>query len=121
MSGHTPGPWEAYVRVARDGGSYTIAVHEQGYPEKRTPVVAWPGFDDSRRPIAEHAANARLIAAAPELLEALEAILGPLATIPMGESGAPDERVPVKPNLRVSEAAILRARAAIAKARGGES
>jgi len=59
---HTPGPWRhAAGLIVADGGAVATLPHNQGVvrPAARTPD--------------EHAANARLIAAAPELLEALQA------------------------------------------------
>jgi hypothetical protein len=53
----TPGPWEIDERFP---GSYAIE-----------PNVAWLGASSSHQN-GENLANARLIAAAPELLEALE-------------------------------------------------
>jgi len=60
MTAHTPGPWE--IRV--DTGEYGI-YHLEG---------PGPGYrhDDVRDREAEDQANADLIAAAPELLEALK-------------------------------------------------
>ncbi len=75
---HTPGPWMAFIK------GDTIAVHHNGTPD----VVKWGGFDDSHRSLTEHAANALLIAAAPELLEAAQAGMQALA-ITEGES--PDQ------------------------------
>lgn len=63
----------------------------------RPPVVNWQGFDDSDRPMADHVANARLIAASPDLLAACQLAL---------------------PHL-VNEPAADAVRAAIAKATGG--
>lgn len=65
---HTPGPWKLWV--ARSSNP-TIEIQ----CGERTPVVAWPGFDDSNRAKEIHIANARLIAAAPEMLEAAKLIL----------------------------------------------
>ena len=68
MSKHTPGPWEAFQN---DLGCGVLAT-------KRADVAycwtrdGWPL--DSSRPISESVANARLIAAAPELLEALKEV-----------------------------------------------
>jgi hypothetical protein len=56
----TTGPWEIDERFP---GSYGIE-----------PNVAWLGASSSHRP-GENLANARLIAAAPDLLEALESIV----------------------------------------------
>lgn len=67
---HTPGPW-AYS-TSHEGWSYAINIH-QAEDATYTPDwsdVAFKTCQGERREIQE--ANARLIAAAPELLEALE-------------------------------------------------
>ena len=70
MTKHTPGPWKAFpdngnlVRNVAGGGG-TVA-HVQGHPAKYQTVKDY-------HEIVE--ANARLIAAAPELLEALEELI----------------------------------------------
>lgn len=65
---YTPAPWKTfisqYVTEVQDGNGLAVA--------------AWTGFDDSRRTKKTHEANARLIAAAPELLEVCEAVLSAL-------------------------------------------
>lgn len=66
MSGHTPGPWE--VEYVIDGAFEVRHVQSDDYF-----VVAARNSMPSRH--AEFAANARLIAAAPELLDALKALL----------------------------------------------
>jgi hypothetical protein len=93
MSKHTPGPWAVNpmnAQVDEFGG--------QGMP---LPVchMLWP---TDKRKEAETMANARLIAAAPDLLEALERILadGDVRDI-------------------LGKADMSKARSAIAKARGG--
>jgi len=70
MSKHTPGPWtaepEEAIRVrAPDGGAVAIL----GWLRGRDGL-------SGRRPADEVLANARLIAAAPELLEIVQMILG---------------------------------------------
>lgn len=62
MSKHTPGPWHV-VEEMDDDGDVLYSIEADNVP------VA----DIYRK--AEHEANARLIAAAPELLEALMSIL----------------------------------------------
>ena len=93
---HTPGPWDVEPKGSRHfvDGADGLAVAYLG----------WAGV----RERSEIEANARLIAAAPELLEALERI-----------STAYDEtlRHPIAAPLLQ---AIYGARAAIAKAKGGE-
>lgn len=66
MNKHTPGPWD---RIIADG--YTVR-HPQIYSD--TGPIANATFLGNNR-LDELNANARLIAAAPDLLEALEALL----------------------------------------------
>lgn len=76
MTKHTPGPWEAY-HVKSAGWSVRMANPREGYSSP-DPVccMAWwqfdiPGIIDDEI----SGANAKLIAAAPEMLEALKASL----------------------------------------------
>jgi len=62
MSGHTPGPWEV-DREQGGGGRFVRDRHRTLIADAFHKTV----------PIDERAANARLIAAAPELLAALKA------------------------------------------------
>lgn len=98
----TPGPWFAGEQSDISGW---VEIRVPGY--SRNPVAcatpADAGDAEARRD-AETLANARLIAAAPELLEACEAIVSSI------EGG------PVEP-----EDAIASVRAAIAKATGGDA
>jgi len=63
MSKNTPGPW-SYWRSGK--------VIEVKAINDKMAVVPWMAFDDNARPLTVHDANARLIAAAPDLLEALQ-------------------------------------------------
>ena len=67
MSEHTPGPWVVDPAnpnlVARDGDVYEYICE-----------VAPSAFSDSTHSYDQECANARLIAAAPELLEALRKV-----------------------------------------------
>ena len=113
VGGHTPGPWEL-----GDEGVYIGSVYDADGLR-----VAFVYFQDEKsetgRPRQEEEANARLIAAAPDLLEALSDALDLLAEIDNAvrdehrRNGAPQSK---------SVAGIIadRARAALAKA-GGES
>ena len=92
MSKHTQGPWavrgiptgQRYIGPSQDGGAPSVAL-----------VLSRVNVPDERL-----AADARLIAAAPELLEALEAVLDDI-----GNNGR----------------ACKQARAAIARAKGVQS
>ena len=63
MSTHTPGPWKLHRTRSRFGLN---VVAERG----ASCICEMPSWDDEYIP--ERDANARLIAAAPEMLEALE-------------------------------------------------
>ena len=90
---HTPGPWTILPNTPH----FVRAMHPA---EGMQPVAAVYHFD------GELSANARLIAAAPELLEALEAVLPDLEHYVATHGPGPDKRLAI-------------ARAAIAKAKGG--
>lgn len=106
MSNHTPGPW------AVDADAYPIMV----YSESETwPLVDELGNEEGYKGAfiantGDNAANARLIAAAPELLDALHAL----------ESFYPStEEMELSDDYSVSEIDWVElARAAIAKATG---
>ena len=89
MSKHTPGPW---VAVARTNAHIEIeAPGQPSYSAKKVATVS----------LTNHEANARLIAAAPELLEALKELM------------VAADRVSAEPVTWLGKA-----RAAIAKAEG---
>ena len=88
MTQHTPGPW---YPTAHSSGRYSV-VCAHAYD------IAT--IDDRGNGAGVNAANARLIAAAPDLLAALRGLL------PMWESG-------------INEPWVTAAREAIAKAEGG--
>ncbi|OOE15148.1 hypothetical protein BSR09_00660 [Stutzerimonas degradans] len=90
-NGHTPGPWRAVQ--ASNSGQVHILAEVNGY-DRAISMDIWNDCD-------EQEANVRLIAAAPDLLEALEHCVDSLGS----EFALPSE-------------CIQQARAAIAKARG---
>ena len=92
MSAHTPGPWVTIRSGMRDNSA--VATIEEKPPEMEEPNYWLVAQANTLRD--EWEANARLIAAAPDLLEALEMLLEFPKTGP----------------------AITAARAAIAKATG---
>ena len=94
MTQHTPGPWQYWPSIGQ--------VNRPGDPNQ---ICNIPPNGD-KKPADENDANARLIAAAPELLEACKAILD-IDNPPAGEEGHIDYGT-----------ALGMARAAIAKATG---
>ena len=101
MSGqHTPAPWKARFEKVR----YVIFVEgEVGEKALATTGGAWPDSE----------ANARLIAAAPDLLEALQECAADLEAEIEARRGAVLERT-----MERDLATVRKARAAIAKATG---
>lgn len=97
---HTPGPWWLQADGA---GWYVECTPERGHSVAY--VRAEAGEDDPDTPDAEKEANARLIAAAPDLLEALWAMVTSFHAVEYMEP-------------HMQEASNM-ARAAIAKAEGG--
>ena len=97
MSKHTLGPWEA-------SEGYPSDIWHVDMPSRGYSVVVSRAEEDWDMAVEEVQANAHLIAAAPDLLDALETLL--LST----------ERDDM--NFRVR--AMAAAREAIAKAKGGE-
>ena len=95
MSKHTPGPW--FCPTPLHGTFYVEARIDGGMLQEV--ASCGPTADP-----AQQAANARLIAAAPELLESLDAALGLIGIVWPTDSDV-----------------TLKARAAIAKATGSEA
>jgi hypothetical protein len=87
----TPGPWEAWI-----AGKTICILGPKGDHHK--PVIGWSGFDSCHLPLTKQKANAHLIAAAPELYEALANIC----------ASFPDDA----PALIEARAALTKARAA---------
>lgn len=86
MTKPTPGPW-----VVETYGSKTV-LEIKSMTADGPPVVNWPGFDDAHRKHSEHTANAKLMAASPELLDACKGALEWLKyhgedALPEGEPG----------------------------------
>ena len=110
---HTPGPWEVGGKV----GLYCDDVQITSNKEPLAIAVPRRSYDImslARRSPAELAANARLIASAPTLLDALKGCADALREA--GKDFAQANRLAARPNLyELHEQA---ARAAIAKARG---
>lgn len=75
---HTPGPWEV-----TSGGNYANEVSVKGKNGKHLVIAR---VCASKRGFFEARANARLMAAAPEMLEALEVIMTALTVSHHGAS-----------------------------------
>jgi len=90
---HTPGPWHITIEQRPDGRTDIPLALEVRATLGRTQPLVVGGIDERDN------ANARLIAAAPELLEALEAVVSTLATY------APDA-----PERKAARAALKKAR-----------
>jgi hypothetical protein len=88
MAGHTPGPWN--VGKGQWPHAFSWVITSADMPNPGSPLAILQDFDDAAE------ADARLIAAAPEMYEALKAIV----------EGPPGEGL------------FSRARAAITKAEG---
>lgn len=69
MTKPTRGPW----KVETYGSTTTLEIRSvmDGVPA----IVNWTGFDDCHRKWGEHLANAKLMAASPDLLDACEGAL----------------------------------------------
>ena len=72
MSEHTPGPWVLKPARSIVGGWAVWAEYEPGKHCQVADIEPWPNDPDTA---PESEANARLIAAAPDLLAACEALI----------------------------------------------
>jgi len=107
MSKHTPGPWWLGRDPSHFGSLTSITGGSDSTGGIRS-VAEVGGLD-----IDEAEANARLIAAAPDMLEALHDVLRYCVT----PSGLPDKNKGRTPE---QDAAMAKAKAAIAKAEGNQ-
>lgn len=110
---HTSGPWKVYHAKLRPQFSGRIIEVQDDHGK---PVVTWSGFDNYDRLKKTHLANARLIAAAPEMLNALIAALPLLRQAATEEARAnlapiltSSKRFAAKERLAVAETAITKA------------
>jgi hypothetical protein len=108
---HTPGPWLRTKSGNRLSSAFQIVAGADGNGDPNTLVATIHpiGIPFDPEPCEETKANARLIAAAPELLSACQAFLE------LFKSGGNSERL--NPYLRPEVKAAI---AAIAKVKGGE-
>lgn len=121
---HTPGPWSLRIEEGHAEVGYREIYVEAGGVD-----LAIIYGDESVKPWAEDRANARLIAAAPELLEAVAMLVewwdreesGPQYSDPAGRDGPRGEaeaREWFYGNVNLAGETHKLARAALAKARG---
>lgn len=108
MSGHTPGPWEYYP--ARNYKGFEIAPKETGPSLARCMAFGVNMTIECYNFPGDAEANARLIAAAPELLEACKALVDYIEDDNPGGAACDAWLVGL----------LGKARAAIAKATNGE-
>jgi len=100
------GPWSAFIM------GKTVAVDIGPHPTGNRPnIVDWTGFDGCDLPLDQQIANARLIAAAPDLLDAAKDALWALDNVAAILSALGLESTLSDPTIAL--------RAAIAKAEGG--
>lgn len=97
MKTHTPGPWELH---SWGDASFEVLASE-------TTVCNVPGFDDDTADAGRAEADARLIAAAPELLEALIAAKGTIEYLLANSDNGPAENC-----IEILAAAIAKAEGA---------
>lgn len=104
---HTQGPWtvtdDGYAITGADGGTLIVETTKANW--ENLAAAAAQGSTLAQKHLPEVEANARLIAAAPELLAALEALVG---EADLGEVDLDDD----------DRIKLDNARAAIAKAKG---
>ena len=102
---HTPGPWYVLTQPRYNGLSIRFKTGDSDRPI--VPIAIVNGRYSGNHPYGSSDANARLIAAAPELLYALQAVL--------------DDVQDIDNDSCLSVGVGRQVRAAIAKATGGEA
>lgn len=137
MSKHTPGPWEivnatdVFTKLGATSAEGTETAHNDGWRIADCASIPTTNKDGEQCELSfrEAHANARLIAAAPELLEACQTFAEWLRReeegLPGGiVRGTPEGerqwRIWWDENLRICNLAQQQVRAAIAKATGGK-
>ena len=103
---HTPGPWTADVHIPRGSADGEWRIHAGR---------EWVALLNDANDADETEPNARLIAAAPELLEAARGV-----DVLYAELQAALPAIANTPAFDIVQEAVRRARAAIAKAEGRE-
>jgi hypothetical protein len=113
---HTPGPWGQFAPrdMKMTGDVIPIGVPVSG--QQITPVAWVPSWNRIEADAREATANARLIAAAPDLLDGCNALLGLLQLLSHRDDISDEVREFLTKGHRIDEA-----EAAVAKATGGEA
>lgn len=131
MAKHTPGPWEVHEAKHADGefwasigqmggrGPITDIVGAEGHNTKWFKPVA--GMKYLVTPVGEQAANARLIAAAPEMLDALNLAAGYIGRPTKGGFDGLEDHDAVEHTVKVRVGDIKKILGALARAKGGAS
>lgn len=115
---HTPGPWHIFA-CQGDHGASTVICEADGYTLAKIPTPAW---DKTRKDYRtkQDRANAHPIAAAPDLLRELDALLDDwedaLTTHIFDEDNLDKEG---RQDLKKAQSEVQRIRAIIAQAKGG--
>lgn len=107
----TPGPWEI-----EQPQNFALQIVHGDFPTRHQDVAQIPldQADEYDTPEQEARANARLIAAAPDMAEALESLLRYFEDL-YGDNVLPDN---TPTDLKATMGELRRARAALSKARG---
>jgi hypothetical protein len=115
MSTHAPGPWAIIPQRSPEGDIATVYGTTDGWVSIHAP--AWTNIGSGEVAMA----NARLIAAAPDLLEALHEVYRQLMNLqPIIGNGLLNDRQLASIDPRI-DMCIEAANCAIAKATGGEA
>ena len=119
MSQHTPGPWYVDIDELMRDDSYAVTTGE--YLGGDWIASARPLLDDNGMVRgAEHQANARLIAAAPDLYAALGRTLAAINDLYRERAHDGHCSLWEAKQMYNNDGAVIAARAALRKARGGD-
>lgn len=116
MREHTPGPWDVYSGELRNVKARKVFVQPQKADGEFAGIVA--EMPINTYPTAVQVANARLVAAAPDLLEAARAIAAMADVLRAGSHTPTMLNATRHKIMRDAARAADKARAAIAKAEG---
>lgn len=109
MSKHTQGPWIVIADDDEDESGWVVASENALFD-----TIARPTAQPTE---AEELANARLIAAAPELLDGCNALLGLIQLISGRDDLTPELREVLRTNHRIAEGEAAVAKAALSSSK----